>query len=137
MPIEINLRLGGAETWSMIKTVYNVDLFKEHLNISLGFNIDQSDLDAKFDNPRYKCISKDIHPARKTLLNSIKVHLKSLEESDNVSEICIFRSAGDNLTQEDYVGWLTIIVNLNESNEKLFSALHESLKLVEIEFIDA
>jgi hypothetical protein len=136
MPIEINMRMGGAETWSMIKTAYDVDLLEEYLNISLGFRLDQNVLEHKSRNPRFKCISKDIHPARNVLLNSIKVNLSSLDHSDSVAEVCIFRSPGDILTREDYVGWFTIKAELSETNEKLVSSVSESIKLVAIEFID-
>jgi hypothetical protein len=136
MPIEINLRLAGAETWSMIKSVYDVDLFEEHLNLSLGLKLDEVQLDRKTNNPRFKCISKDIHPARNVILNSIRVDLEKLAANDNAVEICIFRSPGDKLTGEDYVGWLTVKSGIHETNETLLSSFNEVMNLVQIELVD-
>jgi hypothetical protein len=136
MPIEINLRLAGAETWSTIKSVYDVDLLEEHLNLSLGFKLDEIQLDRKTNNPRFKCMSKDIHPARSVILNSIKVNLEKLAANDNAVEICIFKSPGEKLTGQDCVGWLTVKSGIHETNEKLLTSLSEVMNLVQIELVD-
>jgi hypothetical protein len=136
MPIEINLRLAGAETWSMIKAVYDVDLLREHLNISLGFTLVKEQFDHKLENPRFKCISKDIHPARECLLSSILIDLGRLHAEEKLCELSIFRSPGDNLSREDYVGWFTVKADLSESNDALVNSINKIFSIFKIEFSD-
>ncbi len=81
MPIDINLRLGGAETWSMAKAVFDVDLFSQvlfrsSLDLSLGFELDKLELNFKNENTRYRCISNDAHSASREHLKSVRVNLK-------------------------------------------------------------
>jgi hypothetical protein len=136
MPIEINLRLGGAETWSMVKSSYDVDLLNEHLNLSLGMVLNQKLLDYKSENPRFRCTSKDIHPAKNCFINNIDIDLDRLQFNRNLSEICVFRSPGDKLDREDYVGWFTVKSDLNNCKDGLSYHLNQILDHVKIEFID-
>ena len=92
----------------MIKTVYDVDLIVEHLKISLGVSLDDKTLSDKMKTPRYRCISKDIHPARDNLfIRDIKISLLELTSNPSAAELVVFRSPGDRLNKRDYVGWMT------------------------------
>ena len=135
MPIEINQRLGGAETWSVIKTVYDICLLEEHLNISLGLKLNEKLLEHKRTHPRFRCISKDIHPARNVKLNSIQVNIKKLQRNPNAVEISIFRSPDEKLGIKDYVGWVTAKNELNCSYEEIKETLNDILECVRFEFI--
>eukprot|EP00123_Amoebidium_parasiticum_P021913 comp7602_c0_seq1/m.3252 comp7602_c0_seq1/g.3252 ORF comp7602_c0_seq1/g.3252 comp7602_c0_seq1/m.3252 type:complete len:529 (-) comp7602_c0_seq1:12-1598(-) len=42
VPIELNLRIGGAETFTMVKTAYGVNLGVQAVNLALGFPLSRS-----------------------------------------------------------------------------------------------
>jgi hypothetical protein len=134
MPIEINLRLAGAETWSMVKSVYGINLLEEHLKVSLGITIDRRDLNFRLENPRFRCISNDIHPARDVILKSIKIDTDKLREDERAVELAIFRCPGDRLTIKDYVGWLTVKNHVNCSDEELADSVNEIMSYIQFEF---
>lgn len=117
------MRLGGSETWSVIKTVYDVDLIVEHLKISLGVPLDDKTLCDKMKSPRYRCISKDIHPARDNLfVRDIQINLLDLVSDPSAAELVVFRSPGDRLNKRDYVGWMTCKDSI-DSESNMFDIL--------------
>jgi hypothetical protein len=136
MPIEINLRLGGAETWSMIKSAYNVDLIQEYLNICLGSDLYLDSLNKKALKPLNYCISKDFHPAKRALIKAIKLNIDRLETLEDVIELVIFRPPNDRLTHSDYMGWISVKNEYTHSYEKLQAMLNEVLACVKFEFVD-
>jgi hypothetical protein len=134
MPIEINLRLGGAETWSMIRSVYDINLLEEHLKICLGIRLNDRELNFKFENPRFRCISNDIHPARNVILKSIKINTQKLRADSRAIELSIFRSPGDILTIKDYVGWITVKNRVDSSDEELAVSLNQIMSYIQFEY---
>jgi carbamoylphosphate synthase large subunit len=119
MPIEVNLRVGGAEVWSMIKAVYGVDLIKENLKIAFKIPLDEVELKQKERNPRCKCISKDFDSTRILNINSIKLQVDELIRNPNIVEMVVFNSVGDNLIMNAKYAWLTI------KNDDLESSMDE------------
>jgi biotin carboxylase len=115
MPIEMNLRLGGGETWSMIKAVFDVDLFKACLDLALGFDLTKSELTTKNDTPRCTCISKDVHSAGRTLLKSVSVNLTKLQGDQSVVEALFFKYPGEALSYDDYIAHFVVKTGENES----------------------
>ncbi len=136
MPIEINLRLAGAETWSMVKASYDIDLIKEVVNIGLGIKLNEIDLLKKLNNPRFRAVSKDFHPAKNVYIDAIAVNLNKLMQIDHAVEISIFRSVGDKLTVKDYVGWVSVINDKNCFAKDLNSKMNEVLSCIEFKFTD-
>jgi len=133
MPIEINLRVGGAEVWSMIKAVYGVDLIKENLKIAFNMPLDEAQLKIKANNPRCKCISKDFDSTKAVNINSIKLQADELIRNPDIVELVIFRLAGENLLNSKDV-WLTIKNDdLELSMEEMQMRLENVLKSVRFE----
>ena len=136
MPIEINLRLAGAETWSMIKASCDVDLVREYANIMLGIKVDEVFLKTKWKFPRYRCVSKDFHPAKDLIIKSIGIKSDKVMQ-DDVVEISIFRSVEEKLTFKDYLGWITVKTDINSVSEKeLAFKLESALECLQLDFID-
>ncbi|RNA40975.1 hypothetical protein BpHYR1_044498 [Brachionus plicatilis] len=109
MPIEINQRLGGSETWSMIFSSLNVNLIHEAAKISLGIGLNETDLLVKSSNPRWYSISHNF-----------------LTEP-----ICISKPVGSSFTSNVTIGWLTLKCE-KEKIESIFSNLARALKLVKL-----
>ena len=140
MPIEINSRLGGAEVWSFVKTVYDVSLIDEYVKMCLGIRLDRHNLKQKQSSPIYQCISKDIHPAINARLNSVGVNLSELRGCEKAVELNIFRSPGDSLTYKDYVGFATIISDFYDGKQRktigeLLKSQENVLNLINLNFI--
>ena len=134
MPIEINMRLGGAETWSMTKTSCDIDLLREYIDIRLGYTFSKDSL-RKANLPRYQCISKDFHPARNVLIQSIVIDYEKIRSLDTDSEICLFRSVGEKLTYNDYMGWVVVRTRTNTSYSELERMLNKVLTYIHFEFV--
>ena len=118
MPIEINLSLAGAETWSMIKASYDVDLIREYCKVMLGLKVNEAFLKFNRNSPRYRCISKDFHPAKNVFINSVG------------------RSVGDKLNIKDYLGWVVVKSDFKTSQQALQLKLEEVLGYINIELIE-
>lgn len=136
MPIEINLRLAGAETWSMVKASYDIDLIREVVNIGLGLPLDKHELIRRRSEPRFRSVSKDFHPAKNVLIESIAIDLNRLMKMDSAVEISIFRSVGDRLTAKDYVGWVSVINDKNAFMPDLNTKLDEVISCIQMKFAD-
>ena len=132
MPIEINARMGGSETYSLIKTAYNVDLLREHVNISLGMKVSK-DLKFKNDNPQYQCIIHDFRENSNLYLKSVKINVEEIQMNSNAVEVTITKSTGD-LVNKDIMGWVTVKNNLNCSFKELENSLDQVLSYVKFEF---
>lgn len=133
MPIEINMRLGGAETWSMIKASYDVNLIQEYINLCLGININLED---KAKNPRFRCISKDFHPFKYVIIDSLRLNFKKLNNSKNIVEISIFKTKGDRISPKDNIGWTTVKCDFKSSYEKIDFNLNEVLNWMYFSYKD-
>jgi hypothetical protein len=57
MPIELNLRSGGGETWSMNLAAYGVNTEAENIDLMFGIELERQELDYKHKNPQHSCIS--------------------------------------------------------------------------------
>ena len=134
MPIEINARLAGSEAWSMIKTAFNVDLLREHLNISLGFDINKAQLEFKAKNPRHQCISLDFREIENVFFKSLRIKLNELIRNPDAVEVQIVRSPNENVTKE-IIGWITVKSEPNRSLSYLQQKLGDIIKNLEFQFI--
>jgi hypothetical protein len=126
----------SAETWSMVKASYDIDLVKEAVHIALNIQLDEFELQSKLKNPRFRSISKDFHPAKNVFIDSIAIDLNKLMRIDQAVEISIFRSVGERLTPKDYVGWVSVIHDKNSFIKDLNSKLEEVLSCVQFKFTD-
>lgn len=136
MPIEINLRLGGAEVYTMNLSAYGVNLFLENLDMALGIPLDKETLKFKQENPRFNCISYDYHPAKNVLIKDIQLNMKQLQENMNLVEVALFRTVGDTLGIKDYVGWLTIKSHKNATIQELLQLQEKLMELIKFNYID-
>jgi hypothetical protein len=122
MPIEINMRLGGAETWSMIKSVYGVDLLEEYVKIACGIEF----------NPRFICISKNFHPETNRELRSIQFDLDAIQRDENIVQICMVRGA--NNKQFGWFVWKEDLRKQSRAGDQLAKAYNKSLNLIRFEY---
>ena len=127
VPVEINPRMGGSETWSKIKAAYDDDLLREHMNISLGI---QLQLDENFQNARNQCISWDFREEFPIFIESIRIDLPQVLRSKDIVEVAIIRSPGQSLNRDIY-GWLTVKANLESSEVELKAKLNRVMSLFE------
>lgn len=128
MPIEINSRLGGCETWSNVKASCGVDLIREYLNICLGYRLDI----VTKDKPDFRCISRNFL-AKSTSLESLSVNLEKLKASHCV-EVCIFKQVGEKLKKNENVGWITVKSDCESTESQLIAKLEKTLKNIKIDF---
>ncbi len=126
MPIEINPRMGGAETWSMIKAAYDVDLLREHMKISLGIKLE---LDVNCKQAKNQCISWDFRENFDMYLESIRINLCEIIKDEDIVEVAITHSPGDTLYR-DYYGFLTVKTSLNSSEIEMRKRLLEVLSFI-------
>jgi hypothetical protein len=136
MPIEINLRLGGAEVYTMNLSAYGVNLFLENLDIALSIKLDKERLYFRQENPRFNCISYDYHPAKNVLIKDIQLNMKQIQENMNLIEIAIFRTVGDLLGIKDYVGWITVKSHKNASIQELIQLKEKIMELIKFDYIE-
>ena len=130
MPIEINMRLGGRETWSGIKASCGIDLVRECLNVALGFKLDEQQLHHKAANPHHMCISsKGSYPDRNVIVEAASIdHDKLRELNDSIVELNVLKTVGDKLTIHDVIGLCCLradiaCADMVELNRKLADAL--------------
>jgi hypothetical protein len=136
MPIEVNLRIGGAEVWSFIKAVYDVDLVRENVKLLLNVPLDEAELQRKAENPRCKCISKDFDPAQPVLINSIKIRAQELIRNPDTVELVLFRSVGEQLDNVARLGWISVKNDdLGASMEEMQQKLENTLKNLQFDFV--
>jgi hypothetical protein len=126
MPIEINPRLGGSETWSNIKACCGIDLIREHLNICLGLNVSQ------VNAPTLRSISKNFL-AENTSLESIKLNWVELEKEIGLIELAVFKPVGETCQVNETIGWIS--VRSSETSEtRIINKLNEILLNLKFEF---
>ena len=132
MPIEINARLGGSEAWSMINAAHDVDILREHMNISLGFMLTK-ELRLKGHMPCFQCISLNFRQIQKIFLESIHIDVNSLENNGDAIEVALTRSPGQ-ILNGDIMGWVTVRNELNCSLDDMNMNLKKVLDSVEFMF---
>ena len=128
MPIEINSRLGGCETWSNVKASFGVDLIREHVNLCLGFTLN---LDDK-KTANYRCISSNFL-SKNVCFESLRINLDKLKETKCV-ELCIFKPIGEKVKLNENIGWICVRSDFDRSETQLISKLDKVLKNIKIEF---
>ena len=106
VPIESNLRLGGAEAYEFNRGAYGVDLVAEAVRIALGLPI------APFATAKKAVAflrSAAFIPPVSGVLKSIQVEPK-VENDELLAELTIFRHVGDAILVPpdgfDYIGWI-------------------------------
>ncbi|CAF1557449.1 unnamed protein product, partial [Didymodactylos carnosus] len=123
MPIEINMRLGGAETCVMVQQCYRINLIELILNVALQIPITGNSCDDIGDmivRPFDQYLASiNFHSLENGLVKSIDVD-KSLYQEKRMKELVIFKQGGDTITVppmgfDSCYGWL--VVSSNESQD--------------------
>lgn len=129
VPIEANLRLGGAEVYEFHRGAFGVDLVEAAARIALGIPLDLPSEPRALRHLR----STAFIPPTSGRLRCIDVPPEVLEHPD-LGEVCVFRAAGDEVCVPpegfDYVGWM---VAGGETPEAAESRLRELAGRVRIE----
>ena len=136
MPIEINLRLAGAEIWSMNNMAYNVNLFLDQIDISLGLKLDQELLKKKQLTPQFQCISNRYHPAKNVRLDHVEIDFAGIQRSKIIFDLTIFRTLNERLVLQDYLGWLAAKTKRASSLEEIKEQLNRFKSFVSIRLKD-
>lgn len=107
VPIEVNLRMGGDQVYSFIKTVWHVDLVENALKIACGIFIPKI---PKPEEP-YKYLTGEYYlPQYSGTLVNVRVDNK-LSKNPNIEEVCFFKKIGDTVLTPpsgyEYLGWIT------------------------------
>ena len=129
MPIEMNTRLGGAESWSMCKAAFGVDLLEEYLNICLGVKLDAVKLNEMNKHVRYNCISTNFDPfSLKRNLKHIEIDAQSLKEDESVVQVMM------TYKPESCFGWLIMKADKSNGYQQMVELFEERLKLFKFEY---
>ncbi len=108
VPIEINLRMGGDETYSFTKEAWRVDLIEEAVKIAFGIYIEKI---KRPETPRKYLISNTFTPENSGLL--VKLNIKEeVKTMRGVEELCLFKKVGDPVLVPpegyEYLGWIVV-----------------------------
>lgn len=105
MPIEANLRLGGAEVYTFNREAFGVDLAECGVRIALGAPVDIAAPPAPLRHLR----SAAFNPPRGGRIESIDVEQR-VHDDPALAELVIFRQVGDTVRVPpdgfDYLGWI-------------------------------
>lgn len=105
VPIEANLRLGGAEVFAFHRGAYGVDLVEQAVRIALGRDVP----DLRDVRPRRHLASAAFIPPRSGVLRRVGTPPRIAAEP-GFEELVVFRSAGEAVRVPpdgfDYVGWI-------------------------------
>jgi D-alanine-D-alanine ligase len=116
MPIEINLRMGGDEVYSFVKTAWGVDLVEHAAAIMLGHYVKRI---RKPERPRKFVSGKYFLPQHSGVLAAL-----SLPEKVKDAELQFFKKVGDAVLAPplgyEYLGWTYAEADtLGEAEEKV------------------
>ncbi len=104
VPIEVNLRIGGAEVHQFSRVAWGVDLVEGAVRIALGLPLRQT----RVDRPT-TLASINFIPTREGVLRSIDVE-PGVHRSPWLQELVLFREPGERVelppTGYDYLGWM-------------------------------
>jgi hypothetical protein len=133
MPIEVNLRMGGAEKCSMITAAYGINLFNQSIHLKLGSK--PEDIDFRFYqlNPRFNCMSKKYFPVSSEIRN-ISVDMMGIVGTSNIVELAIIECVGRICSDDDYTGWVAVKNAIGCSYESFLYTLESYMKLVNFEY---
>ena len=108
VPIEANLRLGGAEVYAFNRGAHGVDLVEGAVRIALGLPVARHDSSIP---PRHFLRSANLVPPCSGRLDSVTVE-PGLARDDGFAELVLFREVGSELRVPpegfDYLGWLVV-----------------------------
>lgn len=122
MPVEINLRMGGDEIYSSIKTAWGVDLIADSLRICMGQYIERIQ---KHDEPKKYLIARTLNENTSGIIVQLDID-KDLGKIKFVEEFEFFKELGDPVLVPpegfDYLGWVMVsgdnIMDAKENLEK-------------------
>lgn len=130
IPIEANLRLGGAEVFAFHRGAYEVDLVEQAVRIALGTRAP----DLRRAPARRHLVSAAFIPPCSGVLRRVEVAPR-LEDEPGFEELVLFRSAGEEVRVPpdgfDYVGWAVAGGSTREEAGRRLAALREKT-LIEV-----
>lgn len=132
MPIEINMRLGGVETPAMIKSSFNVDLIREHINICLGLELNENSLSRA---PLYRSISIELYPPGKCILNKVCLNKNKIKNNKQLVEIFIAKPIGSKVDSDFNIAWVSVRNDLNSTLDEMKANLNNALKGIKLEYV--
>ncbi len=108
VPIEINLRMGGDETYTFSKEAWGVDLIEGAVKIALGIYLQKV---RKPDTPHKYLMSNTFTPKQSGLLVKLEMD-ERIKKVPGVEELCLFKQAGDAVLVPpegyEYLGWIVV-----------------------------
>lgn len=105
VPIEANLRLGGAEVYEFNRSGYGVDLVEGAVRIALGMDVPTTST----ARPKAYLRSTALNPERSGVIAAIDVE-PGVWTDPGLGELVLFREVGTNVRVPpegfDYIGWM-------------------------------
>ncbi len=105
VPIEANLRLGGAEVYTFARDAFGVDLVEAAARLALGVPVP----DLRHRTPRMFLRSTALNPESSGRIAAIEVE-PGVSSDPALGELCIFREVGTSVRVPpegfDYIGWM-------------------------------
>ncbi|MFH1522854.1 MAG: ATP-grasp domain-containing protein [Patescibacteria group bacterium] len=106
VPLEVNLRMGGDETYSFTKEAWRVDLIESAVKISMGVYVEKI---RKTEIPYKYLISNTFTPESSGLLVKLDVDEK-IKKAVWLEELSLFKKIGDPVLVPpegyEYLGWM-------------------------------
>jgi hypothetical protein len=133
----ISMRMGAGDTWSTIKTVYDVDLILEQLNLCLGIELKDNELTSKHKSPSFRCMTQYIVPVKNDVLKSIEIDYDKLQLDRNVVDACITKSQDERCSLFESIAWLTVKSRIQSSSDRLGTSLDKALSYLKFNFNDS
>jgi D-alanine-D-alanine ligase len=124
VPLEINLRMGGDEIYSSVKSAWKVDLIENALKINIGQYIKKINTQ---DNPRKYLAARTLYKDESGVIVKLEIDEK-LEKKKYLEEFEFFKKIGDPIFVPpdgfDYPGWIMVSGdNLLDAQENLEEAV--------------
>lgn len=108
VPLEVNLRMGGDETYSSTKEAWRVDLIEGALKIVFGDYLEKI---KKTSTPKKYLMSNTFTPEGSGLLIKLDIDEK-IKKVKGVEELCLFKKVGDAVLVPpegyEYLGWMVV-----------------------------
>jgi D-alanine-D-alanine ligase len=108
VPIEINLRMGGDETYAFAKEAWRVDLIEEAVKVAFGIYVEKF---KKTGEPYKYLISNTFTPEDSGLLVKLNID-EEINKKKYLEELCLFKKVGDAVLVPpegyEYLGWAVV-----------------------------
>jgi D-alanine-D-alanine ligase len=108
VPIEINLRMGGDEVYSIVKAVWGMDLIEHAIKVALGIYIPMI---KRPDQPKKYIIGQYFLSEYSGILSKLDVNEK-IHKKKYLEEMHLFKKVGDPVLVPpegfEFIGWLTV-----------------------------